>query len=98
MQTKIKEAKLFEGKKLAASKSAANRIVIDAEKYASQVIKQSESDTAVFNALYQKWLQNPRIVMDEKYYKTMMDIFDSAGKKIFVPVGPKGKVKIFLQR
>lgn len=98
MQTKIKEARLFEGKKLAAAKSAANRTIIDAEKYASQVIKQSESDTAVFNALYQKWLQNPKIVMDEKYYKAMMDIFEGAGKKMFVPVGSKGKVKIFLQR
>jgi membrane protease subunit HflK len=98
MQTKIKEARLFEGKKLAQSKSAANRIVIDAEKYAAQVIKQAESDTAVFDAIYQRWLQNPKIVMDEKYYRTMMNIFDRAGKKMFVPVGSKEKIKIFLSR
>jgi len=98
MQTKIKEAKLFEEKKLAASKSAANNILIDAEKYASQIIKQSESDTTVFDAIYQKWVKNPRIVMNEKYYKTMMDVFDKTGKKMFVPVGSKEKIKIFLSR
>ncbi len=98
MQTKIKEAKLFEKRMLATATSEANNIIVEAEKYASQVIKQSESDTAVFDAIYQKWRKNPKIVGDEKYFEAIVDVFERAGKKVFVPVGSGDKIKVFLSR
>ncbi len=98
MQTKKKKAMIYREKIIAVSKSTANSIRTDAEKYATAVIKKAESDAIVFDAIYSKWKKNPEIIMDEKYYKTMMKIFEQVGNKMFVPVGSNKKIKIFLSQ
>ena len=75
------------GEKLSALKAAqgkADKLVLEAEGYATQRINEAEGDVARFNALLEEYIKAPEVTKQRLYLETMAETIPKLGRKIIL--------------
>jgi membrane protease subunit HflK len=75
------------GEKLSALKAAqgkADKLILEAEGYATERINQAEGDVAAFNAEFEEYIKAPEVTRQRLYLETMGETLPKLGRKIIL--------------
>ncbi len=75
------------GQKLSALKAAqgkADKLVLEAEGYATQRINEAEGDVARFNAVFEEYLKAPEVTRQRLYLEALGETIPNLGRKIIL--------------
>ena len=75
------------GEKLSALKAAqgkADKLILEAEGYATERLNQAEGDVAAFNAEFEEYVKAPEVTRQRLYLETMGETLPKLGRKIIL--------------
>ena len=90
---RLDEAEKYANEILPSARSKAYQTVQEAEAYKAEVIAEAESEVAVFNAVYEKYLASPEITRKRLLIESMERILQNSGR-IVIAEPNSGVVKI----
>lgn len=79
---RLDEAEKYANEILPVARSKAYEIVQEAEGYKAETVAQAESEVAVFNAVYEKYLSAPEVTRTRLMIETMERVLENSGRII----------------
>lgn len=91
-ETVINEAKAYQNAQLPAAEAQADKLIQNAEYLKQKRINEANEQVAMFNAMYQEYVNNPGITRSRMYYEAIQQVLP--GAKVFIDMSEGGVEKL----
>lgn len=93
-QAVINDAKAYQNAQLPQAKAQADKLVQNAEYLKQKRINEAVEQVAMFNAMYEEYIQNPKITRSRMYYEAVSEILPDV--KLYINTGSGSNVNMLL--